>query len=73
MKNYNDLTIEEKHLLISNLRAMREALKKENKAKKVRGKRQSKKRKTVKFDNPELEKIFHEMPKEAQDYILGKG
>jgi len=75
MKNYLSLTTEEKQLLVANLRAMREQLKKDAKRKNVKKKRKSKK-KVIKFANPELEKIFHAMPVEHQeefrDYMMRK-
>ncbi len=73
MRNYLTLTNDERHLLVLQLRAMREELKKEAKAKKIRKKKKGKKRKVVKFDNPELEKIFHEMPPDVEQWLKGKG
>ncbi len=72
MINYLKLTNDGKRCLILKLRAIREALKKEAKIKKVRKKGKGRKKKVIKFASPALNKIFHEMPKELHDYFSGR-
>lgn len=69
MKNYLTLTTDGKHILVISLRLMREKLKKDAKVRKIR-KTAKRKKKVVVFNNPQLEKIFHQIP-ELQDYIKG--
>lgn len=72
MINYLKLTNDQKHILVLKLHSVREQLKKEAKAKKIRKKGKGRKRKAITFKSDALNKIFHEMPKELHDYFSGR-
>ena len=59
------------NLRVARLKQLEEAQKKRHR-KKNKGSRKKKAPKKIAFDNPELQKIFDEMPEDCKDLIRGK-